>query len=303
MDVKWREKMVLEVKLANYDFDLPLARVTSFRIGGPADLYVEPETSGKLREVIEYCFRNNIPWLFLGRGSNVLVKDKGVRGVVIRLGKGFSYTKVEEQQVKAGAATPLSVVAEVAAKHALTGLEFASGIPGSTGGAVFMNAGAYGGEMKQVVHRVEVYEPGGDIRTLDREALGFAYRSSVLQQGRQIVLEVLMELAVGKEEAIREKMADYNQKRRQKQPLEFPSAGSVFKRPEGYYAGALIQEAGLKGARIGDARVSDKHAGFIINTGKATAADVLALIELVQTQVSKKCGVRLEPELRIVGDD
>src|SRR5690554_4096089 len=167
MDVKWREKMVSEVELANYDFDLPLARVTSFRIGGPADLFVEPETSGKLRRAIEYCHKTKISWLLLGRGSNVLVRDKGVRGVVIRLGKDFSYTKVEGRQIKAGAATPLSVVAEVAAKHSLSGLEFASGIPGSMGGAVFMNAGAYGGEMKQVVSKAEVYEPGGDIRTLD----------------------------------------------------------------------------------------------------------------------------------------
>jgi UDP-N-acetylmuramate dehydrogenase len=264
---------------------------------------VEPGTPDQLADVIEYCQEKQVPWFFLGRGSNLLVRDKGIRGVVIRLGKQFSYVEVEDRRVTAGAATPLSIVAEAAARHCLTGLEFASGIPGSVGGAVFMNAGAYGGEMQQVVEEVEVYLPGRGRRSLSRESLCFGYRHSVLQEERMIALAVLLELAPGEAEAIREKMADFNSRRKSKQPLNLPSAGSVFKRPEGYYAGTLIQEAGLKGTRVGDAQVSVKHAGFIVNLGRATADDVLKLIALVREEVMKKFGVNLEPELRTVGEE
>lgn len=303
MEDNWREKLVADLEINDYAYDLPLAQVTSFRIGGPADLFVELDTPGQLGDVIEYCQQRKIPWFFLGRGSNLLVRDKGIRGVVIRLGRQFSYVKVEGRRLLAGAATSLSVVAETAARHSLAGLEFASGIPGSLGGAVFMNAGAYGGEMQQVVQEVEVYLPGRGRRFLDRQALRFGYRHSVLQEAQMIALAVLLELTPGESGAIRAKMVDFNSRRKSKQPLNLPSAGSVFKRPEGYYAGTLIQEAGLKGVRVGDAQVSEKHAGFIVNLGQATAEDVLNLITLVRNEVRKKLGVNLEPELRVVGEE
>ena len=303
MEENWRERLVIDLELKDYVYDLPLAQVTSFRIGGPADLFVEPGTPDQLADVIEYCQEKQVPWFFLGRGSNLLVRDKGIRGVVIRLGKQFSYVEVEGRRLKAGAATPLSIVAEAAVRHSLAGLEFASGIPGSMGGAVFMNAGAYGGEMQQVVQEVEVYLPGRGRRSLGRESLCFGYRHSVLQEEQMIALAVSLELAPGEAEAIRAKMADFNRRRKSKQPLNLPSAGSVFKRPDGYYAGTLIQEAGLKGARVGDAQVSEKHAGFIVNLGRATADDVLRLIALVRKEVMKKFGVNLEPELRTVGEE
>lgn len=302
-DKIWRKKMVEDLNLTHYKFDEPMSRLTSFKIGGPADLLVEPETPEELAGIVEYCLEYDIPWIFLGRGSNLLVRDKGVRGVAIRLGKGFCYTKVEGTRMWAGAATPLSTVAEVAAGHSLSGLEFASGIPGSVGGAVFMNAGAYEGEMCQVVVETKLYKPGEGFLTLKKEELCFGYRRSRLQQEKLIALQVTMELSPGEESAVREKMADYNNRRRSKQPLELPSAGSVFKRPEGHYAGRLIEEAGLKGARIGDAQVSEKHAGFIVNLGKATARDVLALIALVREEVFKKFGVSLEPEVRVIGEE
>lgn len=302
MEENWREKLVADLEVTNYAYDLPLAKLTSFRIGGPADLFVELDTPGQLEELIEYCQEKEIPWFFMGRGSNLLVRDKGIRGVVIRLGRQFSYVKVEGRRLRAGAATPLSMVAEIAARHSLAGLEFASGIPGSLGGAVFMNAGAYGGEMQQVVQEVEVYLPGRGRRVLAREDLRFGYRYSILQEEQMIALAALLELTSGESGAIRAKMSDFNSIRKNKQPLTLPSAGSVFKRPEGYYAGTLIQEAGLKGVRIGDAQVSEKHAGFIVNLGQATAEDVLALITLIRDEVRRKFGVNLEPELRVVGE-
>ncbi|HEY8345440.1 MAG TPA: UDP-N-acetylmuramate dehydrogenase [Bacillota bacterium] len=302
MEENWREKLVADLEVTNYAYDLPLAKLTSFRIGGPADLFVELDTPGQLEELIEYCQEKEIPWFFMGRGSNLLVRDKGIRGVVIRLGRQFSYVKVEGRRLRAGAATPLSMVAEIAARHSLAGLEFASGIPGSLGGAVFMNAGAYGGEMQQVVQEVEVYLPGRGRRVLAREDLRFGYRYSILQEEQMIALAALLELTSGESGAIRAKMSDFNSRRKNKQPLTLPSAGSVFKRPEGYYAGTLIQEAGLKGVRIGDAQVSEKHAGFIVNLGQATAEDVLALITLIRDEVRRKFGVNLEPELRVVGE-
>ncbi|HHU51172.1 MAG TPA: UDP-N-acetylmuramate dehydrogenase [Firmicutes bacterium] len=303
MEENWREKLVADLEINDYAYDLPLAQITSFRIGGPADLFVELATPGQLGDVIEYCQKKNIPWFFMGRGSNLLVRDKGIRGVVIRLGRQFSYVKVEGRRLQAGAATPLSMVAETAARHSLAGLEFASGIPGSLGGAVFMNAGAYGGEMQQVVQEVEVYLPGRGRRVLAREDLRFGYRHSALQEEQMIALAALMELTPGESGAIRAKMSDLNSRRKSKQPLTLPSAGSVFKRPEGYYAGTLIQEAGLKGVRVGDAQVSEKHTGFIVNLGQATAEEVLTLITLIRNEVRKKFGVNLEPELRVVGEE
>ncbi|NLM36544.1 MAG: UDP-N-acetylmuramate dehydrogenase [Firmicutes bacterium] len=289
-----------EVKPERYRYDEPLAGYTSFRIGGPADLLVEVNTRAELAELVGYCERTGLPWFFLGRGTNVLVDDAGFRGVVLRLGPDFARITAEDHCLRAGAAAPLALVAETAARHGLSGLEFAAGIPGSLGGGIFMNAGSYGGELKDVVVAAEVYQPGTGFASLNREELQFGYRSSILQKTGGILVEALLRLTPGDEAAIRARMKELNAQRRAKQPLEYPSAGSVFKRPEGAFAGKLIEEAGLKGRRIGQAQVSPKHAGFIVNLGGATARDVLALIEEVQTAVFQRTGFRLEPEIRIL---
>lgn len=300
---KWRDELITTVKPGNFRIDEPMSRLTSFRIGGPADLVVEVETPEELALTVEYCKKSAIPWFLFGRGSNLLVRDEGIRGVVLRLGKDFQYTKVEGRKLRAGAASALAVVAEAAARNGLSGLEFASGIPGSLGGAVFMNAGAYGSEMRDVVVEVDLYRPAKGFETLTNEEIKFAYRSSGLQQEEGIVLNVVLNLTPGDEEQIREQMSNFNLKRKEKQPLEFPSAGSTFKRPEGNFAGRLIEEAGLKGKRLGNAQVSPKHAGFIINLGGATAREVLDLIDLVRREVHKKSGIWLEPEIKVVGGE
>lgn len=295
--------MVEELQLKNYTFDLPMAKLTSFRLGGPADLAVEVATPGELATVIEYCRREGIPWFLVGKGSNLLVRDGGIRGVVVRLGRGFQEIKVWENKIQAGAAVSLSRLAEAAAAAGLSGLEFAAGIPGSVGGAVFMNAGAYGGEIGQLLTGASLYRPGAGFCHWSREDFAFAYRRSRLQDGDEILLDAQFLLVPGEEAAIRAKMTELNRRRKEKQPLEFPSAGSVFKRPAVGYAAQLIEEAGLKGARIGDAQVAEKHAGFIINRGQATAREVLALIDHVKEVVRQKTGVLLETEVRIVGED
>lgn len=299
----WRRHLVEELALSNYAFDFSMAKITSFRIGGPADLLVEVENPTELADVVEYCRREKIPWLLVGMGSNLLVRDGGIRGTVVRLGKGFHYVRVEGEKIRAGGGTALGRVAEVAAGHGLSGLEFASGIPGSIGGAVFMNAGAYGGEIAQILTTAYLYQPGVGFYHRSGEELSFGYRQSLLQKEGQIVLEGLFTLSRREEGEIREKMAEYNRRRKEKQPLEFPSAGSIFKRPPGAFAGRLITEAGLKGRRIGDAQVAEKHAGFIVNRGRATARDVLALIALIQEEVEKKTGIQLETEVRVVGEE
>lgn len=295
--------MVKELQLKKYTFDLPMSKITSFRVGGPTDLLVEAATPDELAAVIEYCLRKAIPWLLVGRGSNLLVRDGGIRGVVIRLGRGFQEIKVWENNLQAGAGVSLGRVAETAAVSGLSGLEFASGIPGSIGGAVFMNAGAYGGEIGQVIAEVSLYRPGAGFFRRSREELSFSYRRSRLQAGEEILLDALFQLVPGKEAEIRKKMAEFNRRRKEKQPLEFPSAGSVFKRPPGAFTGRLIEMAGLKGTRIGDAQVAEKHAGFIINRGQATALEILALINRIKEEVHKKSGVMLETEIRVVGED
>ena len=300
---KWRDEFIKRVKPSNFRYDEPMSRLTSFRIGGPADLLVEVETPEELASTVEYCNKMSIFWFLLGRGSNLLVRDEGIREGVLRLGRSFQYTKVEGGKLRAGAASTLAVVAEAAARNSLSGLEFASGIPGSLGGAVFMNAGAYGSEIRDIVLEVNLYRPDKGFKTLTNEEMKFAYRSSGLQREEGIVLEVLMNLVPGNENQIRERMSNLNLRRKEKQPLEFPSAGSTFKRPEGNFAGRLIEEAGLKGKRLGNAQVSPKHAGFIINLGGATAQEVLDLIDLVRREVHKKSGVCLEPEIKIIGGE
>lgn len=281
--------------------DVPMCDYTSFKIGGNADCVLFAKSEEQLRIALRYCAKNDLPYFVMANGSNLLVSDQGMRQLVIMIRDGFDEISVEGETIFAGAGAKLARVAETAAEHSLTGLEFAYGIPGRLGGALTMNAGAYGGEMAQVVRAVRIMEPDGTVHDVSADDLAFGYRTSRIADGR-IALSCVMQLQKGEQIEIREKMSDYQQARRDKQPLQYPSAGSVFKRPVGYFAGALIEQANLKGASVGGAQVSEKHAGFIINTGGATCQDVLDLIALVQKKVYETSGVKLETELRPVGD-
>ena len=298
--------------------DEPMKKHTTFRIGGPADYYAEPDMS-RISKLIEMAKACDMPVTVIGNGSNLLVGDKGIRGLVIGIGKGLSEIEVTEavaQQstaqdftaqdnchiITAGAGAILAAVAAKAAEASLSGLEFASGIPGSVGGAVVMNAGAYGGEMKDVLTSVRVMTEEGEIMELPAEKLGLGYRTSIIPEKRYIVLGAVISLTEGKKEEIKAQMDDLRQKRVSKQPLEYPSAGSTFKRPEGYFAGKLIMDAGLRGYAVGDAQVSEKHCGFVINRGNATAAEILQLMKDVQERVKKQSGVTLEPEVKMIGE-
>ena len=280
----------------------PMAAHTTFRVGGPADVFVTVSEEEQLRKILKYLDLTGWSYFLLGCGSNRLVSDRGYRGVVIRLDGAFGGVRVDGRRITAGSSALLSQVARAACENSLCGLEFASGIPGSVGGGVRMNAGAYGGEMAQVVRTVRVMYKDGSIMELDNNTMEFGYRSSVLKDRPYVVLDVTMELEEGKKEEILECMKELAARRREKQPLEYASAGSTFKRPEGHFAGKLIMDAGMRGARIGGARVSDKHCGFIINDGTATAADIAELIEKVTETVKEKFGVRLEPEVIFLGD-
>lgn len=280
----------------------PMAAHTTFRVGGPADVFVTVSEEEQLRKILKYLDLTGWSYFLLGCGSNLLVSDRGYRGVVIRLDGAFGGVRVDGRRITAGSSALLSQVARAACENSLCGLEFASGIPGSVGGGVRMNAGAYGGEMAQVVRTVRIMYKDGSIMELDNNTMEFGYRSSVLKDRPYVVLDVTMELEEGKKEEILERMKELAARRREKQPLEYASAGSTFKRPEGYFAGKLIMDAGMRGARIGGARVSDKHCGFIINDGTATAADIAELIEEVTETVKEKFGVRLEPEVIFLGD-
>lgn len=283
--------------------DEPMRGHTSFRIGGPADVLVLPGSGEDLQRTVRLARRFGAPLTITGNGSNLLVRDGGLRGIVVKLGEAFERITVRETQMTAQSGALLAAVARTAGDHSLTGLEFAIGIPGTLGGAVIMNAGAYGGEMKDVVTRVTALDEAGDRHEMGPAELQFAYRRSALQQLAWIVAEVEMRLEPGDRARIEAKMADLTRLRESKQPLSFPSAGSVFKRPPGKYVGPMVEELGLKGYRIGDAEVSEKHAGFIINRGEATARDVLALIQYVREQVQAAFGVWLETEVRIIGED
>ncbi len=280
----------------------PLARHTTFRVGGPADVLFLPESAEELRQAMELAREAGEDCLVIGNGSNLLVRDGGVRGLVIKLAGPMSGISVEGTSIRAQAGASLSQVSRAALQASLTGLEFASGIPGSLGGALAMNAGAYGGELSQVVREAMVLMDGR-VQTLSREELAMGYRTSRLLREGGIVLSAVLDLKEGDASQIAETMDELNRRRREKQPLSFPSAGSTFKRPEGYFAGALIEQAGLKGYAIGGAQVSEKHAGFLINRGGATASDLLRLIEYVQERVYAQSGVRLETEVRICGVD
>lgn len=274
----------------------------TFRVGGPAACFVIPADEGELAAVIALCRREKVPFFILGNGSNLLVGDEGFDGVVISM-ESFGDCQVDKEtgMVKAGAGTPLGRVAQAAYKASLTGFEFAAGIPGTLGGAVVMNAGAYGSEMKEVLRSVKVLTPEGEVKELPASELSLGYRTSCIIPKQYVVLEAKIRLRDGDEISIRDRMAELARRRREKQPLEYPSAGSTFKRPEGHFAGKLIEEAGLRGFSVGGAQVSEKHCGFVINKDGATAADIRNLCEEVKKRVFKNSGVALEMEVKTLG--
>ena len=297
------KNLIKEKILGDVSLNVPLAPLTSFKIGGAAELFVRPNNLMELLNTLQILRENNVPYFLLGAGSNLLIRDGGVRGAVICLGDGFDYAHAKNDYILAGAAVSLAKLAAEAKNAELTGLEFASGIPGSLGGAIFMNAGAYGGEMKDVITEVSYIDADGSVKTASGEECDFGYRKSIFSQGDKIIISAKITLNKGNKDDIVAQMRDLNARRKDKQPLEYPSAGSTFKRPEGYFAGALIEEAGLKGYTIGGAQVSEKHAGFVINADNATAKDVLDLISHVQKVVKEKSGVTLEPEVKIIGEE
>ncbi|MCM1106011.1 MAG: UDP-N-acetylmuramate dehydrogenase [Blautia sp.] len=279
----------------------PMERHTTFRIGGPAEYYARPKGQ-ELAPLLQLARSAGVPVTVIGNGSNLLVADSGIRGLVVEIGGQMSRVRVEGTKLVASAGALLSAVASAAASAGLGGLEFAAGIPGNLGGAIVMNAGAYGGEMKEVVESVTVLTPDGQLQCLRAEELDFGYRHSCIPDRNNIVVEAVLRLEEKPEAEIRAKMAELREKRLHKQPLEFPSAGSTFKRPEGNYAGKLIMDAGLRGYTVGGAQVSEKHCGFVVNTGGAAAADVLRLMRDVQEKVRAAFGVQLEPEVKLLGD-
>lgn len=281
--------------------DEPMGRHTTFEIGGPADLFVTPDDVNQVADVLAVCRESKAPYFVLGCGSDLLVSDNGYRGVIISLTEGLTGVSVSGNNLNCQAGVGLREAAETAYKHGLSGLEFACGIPGSIGGACFMNAGAYGGCIADVLTSVDVLLPDGSVTTLDVDELNLGYRKSRIADEGLVVLSATFTLEEADPAEIRVTMDDLTRQREEKQPLEMPSAGSTFKRPEGYFAGKLIMDAGLKGWRHGGAAVSKKHAGFVVNMGDATAADVHAVIEHVQDEVEQQFGVRLQPEVRFLG--
>ena len=283
--------------------NVPMAQHSSFKAGGSADLMVMPQSIDELKEILKILSASDHPYMILGNGSNILVKDGGYRGVMVKIGSAFDKVEVDGDRVICGAGTLLSVAAKAAANAGLTGLEFASGIPGSIGGAVFMNAGAYDGEMKFVLEKARIISKDGtQDKYMTADELDMGYRHTALHESGDIAVEAVFKLEKGDIEEIKAKIADLTARRNSKQPVNFPSAGSFFKRPTGYFAGKLVQDAGLKGLTVGGAQVSELHSGFVINIGGATATDILQLMEIVQQTVMDKFGVMLEPEVRIIGE-
>lgn len=283
--------------------DEPMSRHTTFRVGGPADFFVTPKAKEEVRDVVRICKEAGMPYYIIGNGSNLLVSDAGYRGVIVQIYKEMNEVKVEGDLVKAQAGALLSGIAAKALGAELSGFEFASGIPGTIGGACVMNAGAYGGEMKDVLESVTVLTGEGKIIELGRNELELGYRTSVIAKKGYIVLGAVLKLERGDGEKIKTYMDELKEKRVTKQPLEYPSAGSTFKRPEGYFAGKLIEDAGLRGFQVGGAQVSEKHCGFVINRDHATAADIMELMRQVQIRVKENSGVDLEPEVKRLGDE
>lgn len=279
----------------------PMKKHTTFRVGGPADVLVQPDETA-LAAILALCRQYHVSYSFIGNGSNLLVGDKGIRGVVIEMTDPMGNIEVDGTKITAQAGAMLSKIANTAASNGLGGMEFAAGIPGSVGGAVVMNAGAYGREMKDIIEKVYVLDENGAQLELDRDALDLGYRHSCIPEKKYIVTKVVLELVPRNEAEIRSKMKDLNEKRAEKQPLQYPSAGSTFKRPEGYFAGKLIMDAGLRGYQVGGAQVSEKHCGFVINKGDATAADICQLMRDVSDKVQAQFGVVLEPEVKMIGE-
>ena len=279
----------------------PMKQHTTFRVGGPADVLVTPDTK-HLPKVIALCKKHGLPYYVIGNGSNLLVGDKGIRGVVIAMTSRAADVVCEGEVITAEAGATLGQIAGLAAGNGLAGFEFAAGIPGTLGGAVVMNAGAYGGEMKDVITSVEVLDKEGNLKKLSVNELDLSYRHSCIPENDYVVLSVTMKLQQGSESEIRAKMAELREQRVTKQPLEYPSAGSTFKRPEGYFAGKLIMDAGLRGYQVGGAQVAEKHCGFVINKDSASAADIVQLMQDVSAEVEKQFGVKLEPEVKMMGE-
>ena len=283
--------------------DEPMKKHISFKVGGPADVLVKPKTEEQLKEIIKFVKNENIPFLIIGNGSNLLVKDGGIRGVVIELSNNFNHFEIDGNIVKVQAGALLSIVGKAVLKESLRGFEFAAGIPGTLGGALAMNAGAYGGEMKHIVKSVRLMDMDGNIVDFTNEQMEFDYRKSILSREEYVVLSAEIELEKGDYEEIKATMMHFTQQRVTKQPLSLPSAGSTFKRPPGHFAGKLIEDCGLRGLTLRGAQVSEKHCGFVVNLGDATAKDLLDLMYVVKSTVKSKFGVMLEEEVKILGED
>ena len=301
MKQEFYEKLSKIVEKEQILIEEPMKKHTTFRIGGPAEYLILPQTAEEIADVVKLCRQEEIPWYIVGNGSNLLVADEGVRGVVIQLLRNFNQIQVEGCQIRMQAGAQNAAVAKRALDASLTGFDFAAGIPGTIGGAVVMNAGAYGGEMKDILKEVTVLDQNGMIRTIPTEELELGYRTSIIARKGYVVLEAVIVLKTGDPKEIKAAIDDLKEKRVTKQPLEYPSAGSTFKRPEGYFAGKLIMDAGLRGFSVGGAQISEKHCGFVINKGNATAKDVTELMDETKKIVMEKFGVALEPEVKRLG--
>lgn len=301
MDQQFLEELKRAVGQDEIRLDEPMSRHTTFRVGGPADVLV-PARKDTVRDIINLCRTYKVPYMIIGNGSNLLVSDDGVRGAVIEMLDRTGDIEIEDDRINVSAGMLLSKTAKIAADNGLAGMEFASGIPGTLGGAVVMNAGAYGGEMKDIVESVDVIDENGDNIRLGAEDLQMGYRTSIVPKRGYVVTQVSLKLRRDNPQDILSRMKELNSARTSKQPLEYPSAGSTFKRPEGYFAGKLIMDAGLRGYKVGGAQVSEKHCGFVINAGDATAADIMNLMTDVICKVKENSGVTLEPEVKIIGE-
>ena len=302
MNQKFYEKLAEILPEERIRTDEPMKMHTTFRVGGPADYFLMPESPEEVQELVRLCKKEEVPFYVIGNGSNLLVSDQGYRGVILQIYRNMSQIRVEGNVLKAQAGALLSAIAARAYENSLTGFEFAAGIPGTIGGASVMNAGAYGGEMKDVLRKVTVLSGDGEIFDITKEEMELGYRTSIISKKGYITLEAEIELTPGKQEEIKAVMDDLRTRRTTKQPLEYPSAGSTFKRPEGYFAGKLIQDSGLVGYQVGGAQVSEKHCGFVINKEHATAADIDSLMKQVSAIVKDKFGVTLEPEVKKLGE-
>jgi UDP-N-acetylmuramate dehydrogenase len=297
------ESLLNIVGQENVKLDEPMKKHISFRVGGPADILVKPTSETQLSDIMVLIKKEKVPYLIIGNGSNLLVKDGGIRGVVIEISNNFNNFDIKGTNVKIESGALLSVVGKAVSREELKGFEFAAGIPGTLGGAIAMNAGAYGGEMKDIVKSVKLMDTDGNIFEFTNEQMEFEYRKSILSRTDYIVLSVEIELQKGNYDEIKATMKDFTQRRVSKQPLSLPSAGSTFKRPKGHFAGQLIEECGLRGLTLRGAQVSEKHCGFVVNLGNTTAKDLLELMYVVKSTVNAKFGIMLEEEVRILGED